>query len=609
MATQPIILLTFSNDEDAYLRMIVAEQKAIKKALLDFADKNYLQVRDVQRASTEEVFYLVNRYHNRVHILHYGGHADGQSLQLEKEIGVVQSANVKGIAGLLGTQKELKLVFLNGCATKGQVKALLDGGVQAVIATQVSIRDEKAQQFAAQFYEALATGSTVREAFRKARAFIESQEGAPVIKGVEETRGAEFEGVAEELPWGLYWRKEGEAVLDWKLPKESPLELDFSTDAISGKQQDGVNAILVDTILKAIRESWFVKELARKINRERQAGNANRKPADAEKKDAIIRSYLAPVSVHLRTLFSSRLPEKYSEERLQQLLATYEKAIELLSFIMLSDLWDAVLKRRKPLDISEGERLQLQAFFNLNEFSAPGFDYFLLADALLKIANRNNVRFYLSPLNAYPEGWLGKEQLAKANEHFQFMKTVLEEDVPSRLIGPYHVQSEQQLANVLSELSFLIQYKMAVIKNIEVQRIRNMPPTLFKHAMVELDNDFNDYGRKDHWQDLEEPTDMESVLLYQDKLNNNLNLSPFVLDENALTREFNYKIYFFSHRTEAGLVYRWVENEKDTLVITEKKYAYVLQQFEKARQNILNEKGGPAKRSDITDEDDILTLM
>ena len=53
MAIQPVLLLTFSNDQDHYLPMIVAEQKAIKHALLDQVDKNYLEIRDVQHASTE----------------------------------------------------------------------------------------------------------------------------------------------------------------------------------------------------------------------------------------------------------------------------------------------------------------------------------------------------------------------------------------------------------------------------------------------------------------------------------------------------------------------------------------------------------------------------
>ncbi len=612
MSTQAVILLTFSNDSDDYLSKIVAEQKAIKQALLDVADKNYVRLRDVQRVSTEEVFYLINRYHNRVSILHYAGHADGQSLQLEQEVGVVQSANVKGIAGLLGTQQELQLVFLNGCATKGQVKALLDSGVKAVIATNVKINDDDAFHFASQFYQALASGNTIRESFQKARAFIETRTEHISFRDVAETRGIlmSFEHTSvDEMPWGLYWKPEAEAVLDWKLPTTSPLELNFATDSIASKRDNPINSFLVDSTLKAVRESEHVKELARKINKERQAGNASRCLTDAEKKNAIVRAYLTPISVQLRALFSKELSEKMDKERLQQLLNSYQKAVELFAFVLLSNIWDATQQRTAPLDLNEADRLQLQAFFDLNTYTVASFDYFPFIDALLLLAQRNGIQLYLETLNTYTEGWTGKTELAKVQAHFQLMKTALEGDIPSHLIESYCIVSEQQLALVLTEWSFLIHYKMAVIKNIEVQQLKNMPPTTFKHVMVDLDNNYSDVGNKDRHHALDKPTDMESVLLYQEQLNDSLNLSPFILDENALTREYNSKIYFFSHRSEEGLHYHWIENDEDEMIISSNRYDYILQQFEQARRDILDEQAVETKAADIANDDDIMSLM
>lgn len=610
MTKQPIILLTFSNDASDYLPMIVAEQKAIKKALLDFADQNFLQVRDVQHASAEDLFYLINRYHNQIQILHYGGHASGKALRLEKEIGIVQSANIRGIAGLLGTQKNLKLVFLNGCATKGQVKSLLDNGVQAVIATQVKINDRDALDFASQFYEAMASGNTLRESFLKAKALIETKTKR-TISSIEETRSMVLDDAndSDEMPWGLFWKQGAEDILDWKLPTESSLELRFNSELIPQKATQSINNLLVDTTLKAIRTSDFVKELARKINKERKEGNPNRRPTDAEKKDAIIRSYPAPISVHLRTLFSNRLAQKFDEDRLNQLLTTYEIGLKLFSIILLSDVWDAITESGKPLELTAEEKLQLQAFFNLNTLSAASFDYFHLSNALLILANRNEVQLYMPQFKEYKSGWASNETLTKANEHFQEMRTALESDVPSKFIEPYCQLSEQYLTAALTEWYFLLQYKMAVIKNIEVVQLKNMPPRKYKHVMVELDNNYNDIGHKDRWQDLEEPTDMESVLLYQDHLNDNLNLSPFVLDENALTREFNSKIYFFSHASAEGLHYYWIENEADTLLITEENHPQILKQFDKAKKDILNENSGEIRKSDIISDDDILEVL
>ncbi|MCB0629013.1 MAG: CHAT domain-containing protein [Saprospiraceae bacterium] len=609
MTTQPVILLTFSNNTDDYLEMIVSEQKAIKKALLDFVDKNYLEVRDVQHASTEEIFYLVNRYHERLHIFHYGGHADQQSLQLERKVGVVQTADVQGIAGLLGTQSQLKLVFLNGCATKGQVKSLLDAGVPAVIATRVSIKDREAQQFSEQFYLALATDSTIAEAFRKAKAFIETSRKELKIIDIEATRNIKLDKFDEdEIPWGLYFHADQDEVLNWSLPRESPLEIDFGPDEWKRQRMAPVNEILVDDSLKAIRDSEIVKELARKIHRERKEGNPGRKPTDAEKKDAIVRAYPAPVSVHLRALFSHQLSKKYDTDRLRQLVNTYRQTTIFLTFILLSELWDASYRREDSLSISAAERLQLGAFFNLNPLGVATFDYFMLADALLRLAHRNGITLYIEGLQNYPDGWKAKETLQTANDHFQRMQQGLDAGIPDHLMEHYALSSEQQLARVLEELHFLAQYKMAVVKNIEVFQLKNIPPTAYRHIIVEIDNNYQDIGEKDRQQELEAPTDMESVLFYKDQLNHSLNLSPFIIDENALLREYNSKMYFFSYADEEGLHYYWMENEKDKLIVSRHHYPQIFRQFERARQEILGEKTHSKPATDVDDED-ILSLI
>lgn len=608
MLTQPVLLLAFSNDQDNYLPMIVAEQKAIKTALLDYVDKNYLELRDLQHTSTEELFYLVNRYHQRLHIFHYGGHADQESLQLEKEIGVVQTANVQGLAGLLGTQQQLKLVFLNGCATGGQVKALLDSGVPAVIATRVTIDDQEARHFGGQFYQALASGSTIREAFRKAKAFIETTRQDIPIRETATGRGIRLDKLQTEtaIPWGLYFREENEAVLDWKLPTESPLEVEFGTDQWKNRWESPVNDLLVNESLKAIRESEIVKELARKIHKERKAGNSGRKPTDAEKKDALVRAYPAPISVHLRALFSSTHSAKYDEARLAQTVATYQRTIQFLAFILLSDLWDHHHRKAGGLEISETEKLQLRAFFELNEWAVKTFDYFQLLGALLAIGIRNGVNYYVE---GFQDLSLDNDpKLLEAHAFFQRIQSELEQDIPSRLIEPYGMEAEQRLTHLLEAIHFLVHYKMAVIKHIEVKQIKHVPPVAYRHIIVELDNNYQDIGERDRQQELEVSTDMESILLYREDLKQSLNLSPFLLDENALIREYNSKMYHFAYWNAAGPCYKWVENERDQLQVSGRQYPAILQQFEQARRDLLQEETKNSVATEM-DDDDILSVI
>jgi len=610
--TQPFIILVFANDQDAYLPKLVAEEKAIQEALVDYADKNYLEVRQKQHTSTEEVFYLINRYHNKVRIFHYGGHANGTALQLEKEIGIVQMANVKGIAGLLGTQKHLKLVFLNGCASKGQVKALLESGVPAVIATSAAIQDTQAQRFASIFYEALGKGSSIKDSFIKAKALLETEENAPHISNIEETRGLVLKDQKQDtLPWGLYFLKDNESTLDWVLPAESFYNIEFGANNVGTKRHPVANSILatMDT-LKAIKDSKPVKELVDKIKEIRKEGDTKRNPTDAEKKGAILKAFPTPISIHLQELFSETLSHKLNKPRLIKLVTTYQKVMKLISFILLSDIWDCLSDKKMPFKLEEEEKRHLSSFFNLNEQLAPYYNYFLLADNLLKIAHRHKIELHIPAFNDYPNGWVSLHNFNEAEDYFQMLATAIEDNIPSQLIESFCLTGEQYLTNVLCELSFLTSYKMAVIKDIGVLQIKNLPPTKYKHTLVEMEMLVNKDGTRDRPRTLKEPTDMKSILLYHQansSFNAYLNLSPFILDENALTGAINTKTYLYSYQCKEGLVFELVENSSDTLVIKNNEYDFIHQQFEKAKERFLEKKIRAAEP--IEETDDISALL
>ena len=106
------------------------------------------------RAASTAVF---QKHRDRIAIFHFGGHADGDRLLLQSAF-EPRPAYAEGLATLLGQQRGLKLVFLNGCSTRPQVKRLLDAGVPAVIATARPIDDRVATEFAVAFYQALTTG-------------------------------------------------------------------------------------------------------------------------------------------------------------------------------------------------------------------------------------------------------------------------------------------------------------------------------------------------------------------------------------------------------------------------------------------------------------------
>jgi hypothetical protein len=76
-------------------------------------------------------------------------------LLVETADGRAIAANAGGLARFLAQQRGLQLIFLNACATEGQVMDLLDVGVPAVIATDQAVEDATATAFAARFYKGL----------------------------------------------------------------------------------------------------------------------------------------------------------------------------------------------------------------------------------------------------------------------------------------------------------------------------------------------------------------------------------------------------------------------------------------------------------------------
>ncbi|MDX1406801.1 MAG: CHAT domain-containing protein, partial [Saprospiraceae bacterium] len=214
--TRPVIYLAFANDRDQYLQMINQERKQISRALQAHTKEGRIQLVTEASSTIEDIFQEFHTHDHEVAIFHYGGHATGTHLVLEAADGSSASAQSTGLASLLGSQKQLKLVFLNGCATKAQVEELINKGVRAVIATSVKIDDSMATEFAEQFYKALANHSTIRESFDRASAFIKSKYASAQIGTFGGSQLVEWMArPSDELAWGLYVRNPADDVLDW----------------------------------------------------------------------------------------------------------------------------------------------------------------------------------------------------------------------------------------------------------------------------------------------------------------------------------------------------------------------------------------------------------
>jgi len=216
----PIVFLAFANSLDDHLAKLKDESRDIFRALQPLQKENRIDIHREESSEFDELYQDLLAYDDRIVIFHYGGHADGATLTLEGGAGAAG-----GIAGLLGQQSSLKLVFLNGCATKDQVRLLHAAGVPAVIATSVKINDGRATQFSTAFYSALAEGSSILAAFESASNYIEGKFGSDGSSGISINRFPVHDFEEEDaapgvFEWALYLNRNTTQDLEqWRLPE------------------------------------------------------------------------------------------------------------------------------------------------------------------------------------------------------------------------------------------------------------------------------------------------------------------------------------------------------------------------------------------------------
>lgn len=576
----PVIVLAFANDQDDYLKMIVRERKGLVKALREYDDRRYIKLYQEANTSIEDIFEVFNRYPERIAVFHYGGHASGRFLQLEAVAGQAELAHAGGLAQLMGQHKGLQLVFLNGCATQGQVQTLLACGVKAVIATAVPIDDEMATEFAEQFYLSLANKATIGRAFQTARAFVATRYGRD--KEVGEFRAINWPGakkgpVDAGLTWGLYVNDNGEEALAWKLPEVPEHQVIIRGALRSSKSGPPLNDGLIEVLLNAAAK--HSKKIRQSLSEDKDSDDYDPRIFP----QLIVDSFPAPVGEQLRKLFAG---STIDVQRLRQLVLTYETIAKLFCFAALSQLWNA--RHDDPaLRPADEDWAACNSFMALTPDSQATFDYFKLIVAVVGIFNENHIAPFMAEC-AELETELGKDEPVLAHRFMEEMRAELQRGkVAAEEVESFCVQAERHLGTLLAHFAFVVRYKLSTIKSIDIIKSRHKPPQ-FVHNQVLLDR--VTAGMKDSTRTYAAFTDSESVILQKDRsdVSAYLNLTPFIVDENALTGQQNSKLYFYSHydETDDTYHYRSVNDADDRLTVSDAKYPQVKALFDDFKQTV-----------------------
>ncbi len=564
-----LIFLSFANSREDPLPSLKEEEESIYGVLARRMALQHYNIHRDGEATTSSIAEYLLLYKDFITVFVFSGHAGRDQLLASDG-----KANALGIAQLLGQCPRLKLILLNGCSTQGQVARLLAlPSKPVVIATSAPVQDRAATQFSISFFQSLVEqSSNVQEAFTAGLAAAQMIAAKPI------QRSLDIHDEDDDQPlWGIF-PAEG-MPLEWKLP----------TGNFDRKWMDfKPNQLLYDQLLSAY--AAFNQD-AQKILDDEDLGMEG---SLRDKRKAILSCLPHPISLHLGKLFAPAKAntnmtfyDQLGLDRLKQMIITYNTTIEFITFVMLAQLWDA-LSQKKFLNINEQYRQTLRDFFLLDKEKRKQYPFFDLIHDIRVLFEENEIPFFIREIQQISQVFNEQSQFYFACLSLETLKKRLRE----RNIGEQEslqlsMLAEDMLAVILSQIGFTYNYTLTSVKSIDVIKYRHLPKHLYKHKFVKLTQDIIDPS-----EDVDRMpyvTDICSVILVNEKEEDIekkfLNLSPFILDENAFDpKAVVAKLQFFDHYDPLSDTYyfRHVYNPSDPLlaIADQRNYKIVKVQFD-----------------------------
>ena len=546
---KPIVYLAFANDNDAHLALLKEESRQLMNTLSALHDKQAIEVYRDESTDVQDLIRSFNRFDGRLAIFHYGGHAGGSGLHLEEG-----KAEAEGLAKLFSQQKNLQLVFLNGCSTLAQVDRLMQLGVKAVIATSVPVEDAKAKDFSTWFYQALTVKRSIKSAFEFAVAALNTKYADIAAPAIVEYRDVFFDlddGPESVFPWGLYVHSDQKEVLDWRLP-DIPIQRFLANPLTNYSPND-----YLPKILGAMAQ---YDPSLRQVIEEVKAGNKDKR----EVLPLIIQNLPWTIGAQLQKLISrSDSMRNPGPDRLQQSIQTYVVAAQVLLYMLTSQLWEECRKAGTSSNF-----LPVRELLTLDEELARYYDY---VDAFARIGKVFTDKGWTPFIPEFAQLFKALDEKDHFYKSYLLLESIREQLASGQLDESAAPQlceeAENSLTIFIGTISFLIKYKMVAVRNITVTSHRYQE-VAYNHklgslnaadsAYLTLDSDLHPF--KNH-------VESGSVLLVDnlksEKIERFLSLSPFIIDNNAFLdkSQESLDIYLFSFVKNGDYVYRNVNSQ------------------------------------------------
>lgn len=564
MTHQAVVFLAFANTSTAPLEKLSEEDDALYKILHDRSVKSgHFHIHRESNLDLNNFRHYLREYKNQIYFFHYAGHADSQELFLSDG-----EAGAGGLAEMLAEQQNLKLVFLNGCSSEGQVAYLLELGVPVVIATRSPIQDGLAKDFAKHFYQAMEMGASIKEAYEQAAAFARAAgKSLGITRAIDLSYLKKNKSISEDT-WALFHHPDKAEVLDSKLPEAVRIEVDENFVPNEG---------LIDSLWETLVEEGIAMEGRRmKLSRKRMA---------------ILNNFPAPIAENLRKLLVPLGDEGEGYDqiglpRIKQLAKTYQVLLELLTFTLLAQLWEAKAKYPE-LKLSAATQKEVRTFLQLKATEHNTYRFIPLIRELRTLLDELKIDYFVEELGDLEELIAKETDFHKACDYFDLLRErVAAESISQNEYPSSCMRAEDALADLFAELGYLAHYTLATIKHIDVVKYRHTPEASFKHNVVRLVDLLG--GMEEEEEILNRFLDNRSVLLLKEDEEENivdfLNLSPFIIDENAfIAKSDKSKIFFLNHVESPGSTwcYEYVNNPDDpVLKVPGQSFQIILDQLE-----------------------------
>lgn len=284
-------------------------------------------------------------------------------------------------------------------------------------------------------------------------------------------------------------------------------------------------------------------------------------------KRIIINGYVGVIGGQIRKLMSIGA-EDFSESKMKRYLENCQiagkRALQLICYALISKLWDHQVVEK--IIFSQTQKDILIKFFR-NAAEENILSFAELLRNLLEIYSTNKLSFLISEsFDLLPNLKEGSDLLSaceKLNSISQLLKI-------STFQLADCVEAEKNVTTVLECLSFLAEYRMISINEIDYNQQRNDNEGLYLHNYTLLvgeslaNNESQSNVRRES-----SPVISHAVIIFKNNYRENINLDPFIIDFNGLKLEGGSKICFYSHVNtydDLNLNYSFVEDNSKEII-------------------------------------------